>query len=73
MKIEIEVDSLDQLREALDLGADVVLLDNMSLEILREAVGMAKGVRSPRPRGGSTPKPPPGSRRPGWICCRWAG
>src|SRR6185295_7949740 len=37
VKIEVEVDSLEMLREALDLGADVVLLDNMSLEMLREA------------------------------------
>ena len=43
VKIEVEVDSLEQLREALDLGVEVVLLDNMSLEMLREAVGMAKG------------------------------
>jgi nicotinate-nucleotide pyrophosphorylase (carboxylating) len=43
VKIEVEVDSLEQLREALDLGVEVVLLDNMSLEMLREAVAMAKG------------------------------
>ena len=39
VKIEIEVDTLDQLREVLDTGlADVVMLDNMSLPMLREAV-----------------------------------
>lgn len=39
--IEIEVDSLDQLRSALEAGAELVLLDNMSLEMLRQAVQIA--------------------------------
>jgi nicotinate-nucleotide pyrophosphorylase (carboxylating) len=43
VKIEIEIDRLDQLEEALASGADVVLLDNMPLEILTQAVAMAKG------------------------------
>ena len=38
VKIEIEVDTLDQLREALNEGADVILLDNMSIAQLEEAV-----------------------------------
>ena len=38
VKIEIEVDTLDQLREALNEGADVILLDNMSIAQLGEAV-----------------------------------
>lgn len=38
VKIEVEVDRLEQLEEALDEGVDVVLLDNMDLETLREAV-----------------------------------
>lgn len=38
--IEIEVDSLDQLREALPLGPDAILLDNMSTDMLREAVAI---------------------------------
>ena len=40
VKIEIEVDDLNQLREALDAGADVVLLDNMSIEDLNAAVAL---------------------------------
>ena len=40
VKIEIEVDTLDQLHEALSEGVDVVLLDNMSLPQLAEAVRM---------------------------------
>ena len=42
-KIEVEVDTLMQLEEALALGVDTILLDNMSLEDLRRAVAMAKG------------------------------
>lgn len=56
VKIEVEVDSLEQLREALDLGVDVVLLDNMSLEMLREAVGMAKGRAVTEASGGINPR-----------------
>jgi nicotinate-nucleotide pyrophosphorylase (carboxylating) len=43
VKIEIEVDRLEQLELVLREGADVVLLDNMSLEILREAVKLVGG------------------------------
>ena len=43
VKVEIEVDTLDQLREVVDEGADFVLLDNMSVEQMREAVAIAKG------------------------------
>jgi nicotinate-nucleotide pyrophosphorylase (carboxylating) len=56
VKIEVEVDSLEQLREALDLGADVVLLDNMSVETLREAVAMARGRAITEASGGINPK-----------------
>jgi nicotinate-nucleotide pyrophosphorylase (carboxylating) len=55
VKIEVEVDSLDQLREALDLGVDVVLLDNMSLDMLREAVALAKGKAITEASGGIRP------------------
>lgn len=41
-KIEIEVDTLAQLEEALSLGADTILLDNMTPENLRRAVALAK-------------------------------
>jgi nicotinate-nucleotide pyrophosphorylase (carboxylating) len=40
--VEIEVDTLDQLREALGAGADLVLLDNMEPSVLREAVAIAQ-------------------------------
>jgi nicotinate-nucleotide pyrophosphorylase (carboxylating) len=42
VKIEIEVDTLAQLEEALSLGADTILLDNMSLDDLKKSVAMAK-------------------------------
>ncbi|WP_316015045.1 carboxylating nicotinate-nucleotide diphosphorylase [Roseobacter sp. HKCCA0434] len=44
MAIEIEVDTLDQFAQALEAGASVVLLDNMTPDILREAVGMNRGA-----------------------------
>ena len=40
--VEIEVDTLDQLREALAAGADLVLLDNMAPDVLREAVAISR-------------------------------
>ncbi len=43
VKVEIEVDSLDQLREALEGGADVILLDNMGTDELKKAVAMTAG------------------------------
>jgi nicotinate-nucleotide pyrophosphorylase (carboxylating) len=43
VKIEIEVDTLDQLAEALEVGVDAVLLDNMAPETLRRAVAMVDG------------------------------
>lgn len=49
VKIEIEVDGLDQLDEALAERPDVVMLDNFSLEMLREAVARAKGSTFGRP------------------------
>jgi nicotinate-nucleotide pyrophosphorylase (carboxylating) len=42
-KIEVEADRLDQVAEALAAGADMILLDNMTLDQLREAVRMAGG------------------------------
>ena len=42
-KVEIEVENLDMLREALDAGADIIMLDNMSVEDMREAVKLAAG------------------------------
>jgi nicotinate-nucleotide pyrophosphorylase (carboxylating) len=43
VRIEVEVDTLEQLEEALGLGVDAVLLDNMAPETLRQAVALAGG------------------------------
>jgi nicotinate-nucleotide pyrophosphorylase (carboxylating) len=43
LKIEVEVESIEQLKEALEAGADIIMLDNMSLDMMREAVKLAKG------------------------------
>ena len=42
-KIEIEVENLDMLKEALEAGADIVMLDNMSVEDMKEAVKLTAG------------------------------
>lgn len=54
VKIEIEVDTLDQLDEVLTEGADVVLLDNMTPARLREAVARVKGRLLTEASGGVT-------------------
>lgn len=42
-RIEVEVENLNDLKEALKAGADVVMLDNMTIEEMKEAVRLAKG------------------------------
>ena len=42
-KIEVEVENLDMLKEALEAGADIIMLDNMSVEEMKEAVKLCKG------------------------------
>ena len=42
-KIEVEVETLDMVREAVDAGADIIMLDNMSPEEMREAVRIIGG------------------------------
>jgi nicotinate-nucleotide pyrophosphorylase (carboxylating) len=46
MPIEVEVDNLEQLREALKSNVEVILLDNMDLEMTKQAVEIAKGSNS---------------------------
>lgn len=52
--IEIEVDDLDQLQEALDAGADLVLLDNFTIEQMVEAVRLTGGRARLEASGGLT-------------------
>lgn len=59
VKIELEVDTLAQLEEALALGVDVVLLDNMSLEDMRTAVTMTGGRAMLEASGRVTPDTAP--------------
>ena len=42
-KIEVEVENLDMLKEALEAGADIIMLDNMSVEDMKEAVRLTAG------------------------------
>ena len=53
--IEVEVDNLDQLALALETGVDLVLLDNMSPDILAQAVAMCQGRAKTEASGGITP------------------
>ncbi len=59
VKIELEVDTLDHLREALEQGVDAVLLDNMSPDTLREAVAMVAGRAVTEASGRITPATAP--------------
>jgi nicotinate-nucleotide pyrophosphorylase (carboxylating) len=56
VKVELEVDTLAQLDEALGLDIDVILLDNMDLETLREAVQRARGRVLTEASGGIRPE-----------------
>lgn len=42
-KIEVEVEDLDMVKEALEAGADIIMLDNMSIEDMKEAVKLTAG------------------------------
>lgn len=55
VKIEIEVDDLEELEDILALGVDAVLLDNMDADTLREAVGIVDGRAITEASGGITP------------------
>jgi nicotinate-nucleotide pyrophosphorylase (carboxylating) len=54
VKIEIEVDTLDQLEIALGLGIDAILLDNMPPEIMKNAVEITRGRAKLEASGGVT-------------------
>ena len=53
-KIEVEADTLAQAKEALDAGADIILLDNMTLEQLKEAVILIDSKAITEASGGVT-------------------
>ena len=54
VKIEVEVETLDQLQEALATGADIIMLDNMEIETMREAVSIVNGRALLEASGGIT-------------------
>jgi len=54
VKLEVEVDTLEELDEALDAGADVVLLDNMPIPDLERAVARCRGRAVSEASGGIT-------------------
>ncbi len=56
VKVEIEVTTLEQLREAIDEGADIVMLDNMTDAQISAAVAVAKGRCELEVSGGVTPE-----------------
>jgi nicotinate-nucleotide pyrophosphorylase (carboxylating) len=54
VKVEIEVDNLDQLNDVIAEGADIVMLDNMSFDDMREAVRRVNGKMLVEASGGVT-------------------
>ena len=42
-KIEIEVETLEQVKEAVEAGADIIMLDNMTPEVMKQAVELING------------------------------
>jgi len=54
IRVEVEVESLDQVREAVDAGAHIIMLDNMPVDMMREAVGIIAGRASIEASGGIT-------------------
>jgi nicotinate-nucleotide pyrophosphorylase (carboxylating) len=59
VKIEVEVDTFGQLEEALAIGIDAVLLDNMSVEDMRQAVAVVDGRAITEASGRITPASAP--------------
>ena len=53
-KVEIEVESVEQAREALSAGADIIMLDNMNLDDMKLVVGLAQGRALIEASGGIT-------------------
>jgi nicotinate-nucleotide pyrophosphorylase (carboxylating) len=53
-KVEVECDTLDQVRASIEAGADEVLVDNMPIDMIREAVAIAAGKAGVEASGGVT-------------------
>jgi nicotinate-nucleotide pyrophosphorylase (carboxylating) len=59
VKIELEVETFEQLEEGLAVGVDAILLDNMDVEAMRRAVGIVNGRAVTEASGGITPQTAP--------------
>ena len=53
-KVEVETSTLDEVREALKAGADIIMLDNMTVEMMKEAVRIVNGKSITEASGGIT-------------------
>lgn len=53
-KIEVETSNIDEVKEALNSGADIIMLDNMSTAMMKEAVGIINGKAHTEASGGIT-------------------
>ncbi|NBC66488.1 MAG: carboxylating nicotinate-nucleotide diphosphorylase [Bacteroidetes bacterium] len=56
IRIEVETTNIDQVREALDAGADIIMLDNMSIEQMRDAVKIIGDLAQTEASGNITQK-----------------
>ncbi len=54
LKIEVEVSNLNQVKDAMDAGTDVIMLDNMNIEQIKEAVELIAGKAAVEVSGGIT-------------------
>ena len=54
LRVEVECDTLEQVQEALDAGAELILLDNMTFDQMREGVRMCAGRALTEASGGIT-------------------
>lgn len=52
--VEVEVETMDELQQALSAGADIIMLDNFSLDAMRESVKITRGVAKLEASGGIT-------------------
>ena len=71
LKVEIEVESMEEAREAVEARADIILLDNMAPEEMRRVVEMIGGRALVEASGGSRWRACARSRRRGWTSSRW--
>ena len=54
--IEVETETLEQVKEAIQAGADIIMLDNMDIPVMKEAVRIVNGRAIVEASGGITPE-----------------